>query len=90
MPSEVPAGPDERNHYRACNLCEAICGLEIRLRRRLITSIRGDQDDPFSRGHICAKAVALQDIHDDPDRLRSRSNARCRDYEEIGWDEAFD
>ena len=33
-------------------------------------SIRGDRDDPFSRGHICPKAVALQDIHNDPDRLR--------------------
>ena len=26
--------------------------------------------DPLSRGHICPKAVALQDLHDDPDRLR--------------------
>src|SRR4029079_5937421 len=57
-------------HYRACNLCEAICGLEIRLESGRIVSIRGDEQDPLSRGHICPKAVALQDLETDPDRLR--------------------
>lgn len=77
-------------HYRACNLCEAICGLEIRLQDGEIQSIRGDDDDPFSRGHICAKAVALQDIHDDPDRLRRPVKRTDAGFEEIGWDEAFE
>ena len=45
-----------------CNLCEAICGLELEIEGARILSIRGDADDPFSRGHICPKAVALQDI----------------------------
>jgi len=44
-------------HYRACNLCEAICGLAIEVCGDEIRSIRGDRDDPFSRGHICPKAV---------------------------------
>ncbi len=43
-------------HYRACNLCEAVCGLEIQVENGEIASIRGDKDDPFSRGHICPKA----------------------------------
>ncbi len=59
-----------RHHYRACNLCEAICGLDVVVRGETIEAIRGDKDDPLSRGHICPKAVALQDIHADPDRLR--------------------
>jgi anaerobic selenocysteine-containing dehydrogenase len=57
-------------HYRACHLCEAICGLKIETRGEEILSIKGDPDDPLSRGHICPKAVALKDIHEDPDRLR--------------------
>ena len=64
-----------RTVYRACNLCEAICGLEITVDGSTvegpkIVSIRGDARDPFSRGHICPKGVALQDIHEDPNRLR--------------------
>jgi len=78
-------------HYRACNLCEAVCGLEIEVRDGTVVSIRGDREDPFSRGHICPKAVALQDIYDDPDRLRQPiRRAPGGDWERIGWDEAFD
>ena len=78
-------------HYRACNLCEAICGLAIDVSGDEITAIRGDRDDPFSRGHICPKAVALQDIHTDPDRLRHpvrRTGAGS--WERLSWDEALD
>ncbi len=78
-------------HYRACNLCEAICGIEIGVRDGAIVSIRGDREDPFSRGHICPKAVALQDIYDDPDRLRHpMRRTKDGDWKRIGWDEAFD
>ncbi|UCC15045.1 MAG: molybdopterin-dependent oxidoreductase [Gammaproteobacteria bacterium] len=77
-------------HYRACNLCEAICGIEIKVEDGRISSIRGDKQDPFSRGHICAKAVALKDVHEDADRVRKPLRRRGSDFEEIGWDEAFD
>lgn len=79
-------------HHRACNLCEAICGLEIQLGDDgRIASIRGDAQDPLSRGHICPKAVALKDIHEDPDRLR-HPELRKSDgtWQRLPWDEAFD
>ena len=75
--------------YRACHLCEAICGLEIRTQGDEIVSIKGDKDDPFSRGHICPKAVALKEVHEDPDRLRGPVRRNGREWEPIAWDEAF-
>jgi anaerobic selenocysteine-containing dehydrogenase len=78
-----------RTHFRTCNLCEAMCGIAIEVAGERILSIRGDHDDPFSRGHICPKAVALQDVHDDPDRLRRPLRRRGSDWVEVGWDEAF-
>lgn len=80
----------ETIHRRACNLCEAICGLEIRVRDGQILSIRGDEADPLSRGYICPKAVALQDLHQDPDRLRRPLRRSGAGWQEIGWDEALD
>ena len=118
-------------HYRNCNLCEAICGIEIRTldraagpsggRRQNGTSnssletrnssletrnssetrnfkpetetwldIRGDKDDPFSRGYICPKAVALQDLHFDKDRLKYPVRRTPQGWQRLGWDEAFD
>lgn len=81
-------------HHRACHLCEAICGLNIEVSheedgRALISSIKGDPLDPFSRGHVCPKAVALQDIQNDPDRLRQPHKRVGEHWQAIGWDEAF-
>ena len=82
-------------HHRACHLCEAICGLVIETEGSEITSIKGDPDDPLSRGHICPKAIALRDIHEDPDRLRRpirkiRRAGGAPEWQEISWDEALD
>lgn len=79
-----------RTVHRACNLCEAICGLAIEVEGPKILSIRGDDADPFSRGHICPKAVALMDIHDDPNRLRRPLRKIEGAWVEIGWEEAFE
>ncbi len=81
-----------------CNLCEATCGLLLTIERtdsvERVTGVRGNPDDPLSRGHVCPKGVAIGDIHADPDRLR-RPVRRVGDgdaarWEEIGWDEALD
>ena len=87
-----------RRALAACNLCEAICGLELTIEERpegpAVTAVRGNTADPLSRGHICPKGVALADVYTDPDRLRapvrrvgSGPDAR---WEEISWDEALD
>ncbi len=76
-------------HYRTCSLCEATCGLEITTRGREILAIRGDRDDPFSRGYLCPKGPALEHLHDDPDRLRHPMVRRGATWERIGWDDAF-
>ncbi len=77
-------------HYRTCNLCEAMCGLEIKVEGQHILSIKGDKDDPFSRGHICPKATALEDIYHDPDRLKFPVRRTAVGWQRISWDEAFD
>jgi anaerobic selenocysteine-containing dehydrogenase len=82
--------PATDTRHVACNLCEAVCGLEIRLQDGQIQSIRGDTQDPLSKGHICPKAVALQDIHNDPDRLRFPIERGADGWKRISWTEAFD
>ncbi|OCW23393.1 molybdopterin oxidoreductase family protein [Pseudomonas aylmerensis] len=81
-------------HHRACHLCEAICGLTLETTQAddgslAITSIKGDALDTFSRGHICPKAVALQDIQNDPDRLHQPMRRVGSEWQSISWEEAF-
>ncbi len=84
-----------QQHFRACHLCEAICGLVIETKDEQVVSIKGDKNDPLSRGHICPKAVALKDIHEDPDRLRKPVKKIVdatgqTTWEEISWEEALE
>jgi anaerobic selenocysteine-containing dehydrogenase len=79
----------EATHYRVCPLCEATCGLAVTTRGREVVSIRGDDDDVFSRGYICPKAAALKPLDADPDRLRRPLVRRNGRFEEVGWDEAL-
>ncbi len=80
---------DIHTHYRTCNICEAMCGLTIEHRDGQVLSIRGDKDDPFSKGHVCPKAVALQDYYTDQDRLKTPLKKTPDGWEDISWEQAF-
>ena len=78
-----------RAHFRTCHLCEAMCGLKITTHGDRVGSIIGDEDDPFSGGHICPKGPALAELHHDPDRVRRPLRRRGAEWDEISWDEAL-
>ena len=75
-----------------CPFCEANCGviLEIDTENQKVLSARGDKDDPFSRGFVCAKTHALTKIQDDPDVVRKPLRKKGNGFEEVSWEAAFD
>lgn len=75
--------------FRACDLCEAICGLELSFEDDALVAIRGDAADPFSQGHICPKGNAIIDLETDPDRLRVPMLREGSSWRAISWEEAF-
>jgi anaerobic selenocysteine-containing dehydrogenase len=79
-----------KTHLRTCNICEAMCGLEIKYQDKQILSIKGDKEDPFSQGHICPKATALQDFYHDKERLKTPIKRTENGWQDISWEEAFD
>lgn len=79
----------ETSHYRICPLCEACCGLEVRTDGQHITGIRGAERDVFSAGYICPKGVALKDLHEDPDRIRTPLIKRNGEFVAASWGEAL-
>lgn len=80
----------EQTHFRTCTLCEAMCGIEIKHDGKKVLSIKGDSNDPFSEGYICPKATALQDLHEDPDRLRQPVQRTADGWKPISWPKALD
>ncbi len=79
----------DTTHHRVCPLCEACCGLEIKLRDGQPISIRGHAADVLSAGYLCPKGVALKDLHEDPDRLRTPLIKRDGVHQQATWEEAF-
>src|SRR5262249_49638725 len=76
--------------YRTCPLCAATCGVAIEIDGHRVLGVRGDEADPFSRGYICPKGVALADLHGDPDRLTRPIVRDAAGWKEIAWEAAFD
>ncbi len=79
----------ESIHHRICPLCEACCGLELKVRDAQVVSIRGHDADVFSAGYICPKGYALKDLHEDPDRLRTPLLRRDGQLVPVSWDVAM-
>ena len=79
-----------QTHFRTCHLCETMCGIAVEHDGENILAIKGDPDHVLSKGNICPKAVGLQDIHTDPDRLRAPVKRVGEEWVEISWDKAFE
>ena len=78
-----------------CMLCEASCGLSLGIGEadgaRRVLRVDGDREDTFSRGYICPKAAALDDIRLDPDRIVTPlRRTKSGEHAPISWNEALD
>ncbi|MEV6829588.1 molybdopterin-dependent oxidoreductase [Amycolatopsis sp. NPDC051102] len=76
--------------HRTCPICQAVCGLRLTLDDAgHVTNVKGDSEDPFSKGFICPKGASLGRIDEDPDRLRLPMIRTGEQWREVSWDEAF-
>ena len=76
---------------RTCPICDAVCGLRLELDGdRRVSSVRGDPDDPFSRGYVCPKGASLGQLDADPDRLRTPMIRKDGSWVSATWEEAFE
>jgi anaerobic selenocysteine-containing dehydrogenase len=83
--SEVSGG----RRLATCVLCEAACGIVVDVDGDRVASIRGDADDPMSRGYVCPKVIGMRDLHEDPDRLRRPLVRSGGAHREATWEEAL-
>ncbi|PJZ36731.1 dehydrogenase [Leptospira levettii] len=79
----------DQTHYRSCNLCEAMCGLQIEVKNGTIQNFKGDILDQFSRGHICPKGPELKSLYEDPDRIKFPIKRTNSGWEKVSWVEAL-
>ncbi len=70
----------------ACMLCSIGCGIEVQIKDRHLTRIRGDKSNPVSQGYVCQKAGRLDHYQNHSMRLTRplKRNAEG-EFEEIDW-----
>ncbi|MFD4443286.1 molybdopterin-dependent oxidoreductase [Nocardia sp. NPDC058519] len=87
----APRSLSQRSALRTCPLCEAVCGLTVTLDDAdRVLSVRGDRDDPFSKGFLCPKGASFGKLDDDPDLVTTPLIRDGDGFRAAGWDEAFD
>ncbi len=89
-----PEEHEPKMHYRVCNFCEAMCGIEVQVTPQEgsdqpAITVRPDKNDPFSKGSMCPKAPILSALQSDPDRLRYPVKRVGKDWVEISWSDAY-
>lgn len=74
-----------------CRVCQASCGLLVDIKNGQVIDVRGDPDNPLTRGYICSKGRESPAIHHGENRLQ-HSQMRRPDgsFAAIETDQALD
>jgi anaerobic selenocysteine-containing dehydrogenase len=75
------------------NCHPTLCGMLVDVDEAgAVRGVRGDPDNPDSRGFLCVRGHAAREIAGNPRRLLHpmRRRARSGAWEKIGWDDALD
>ncbi len=77
-----------------CRLCYNSCGVLVRLEAGRAVEIKGDPENPMSKGRLCPKGVASLEYLNHPDRLKHPLKRRGKRgegiWQTISWDDALE
>src|SRR5712691_8288809 len=75
------------------NCHPTLCGMKVEVDDGRLISVKGDPDNPDSRGFLCVRGQASREIIDNPRRLLHplvRAGRGDTSWRETSWDEALD
>ena len=95
MSSAEPLSPLRRTVRTMCpmNCNPTYCGMSVEVEGERVLSIRGDKDNPDSRGFLCIRGQAADEIIDNPLRIlrpRLRDTRAPDAWRDGSWDEALE
>lgn len=74
-----------------CRICQGMCGLVATIEDDRVVRVRGDRDNPVTRGFACSKGLASPEFHNGPQRLLHHQRRRADGtHEPIAFDDAID
>ena len=89
MATTTPSNTNAWKHT-ACILCSVNCGLQVKVDDGHLVKIKGDKDNPRSKGYTCEKQAGLDHYQNHDDRLDTPLRRReDGTFEAIDWDTAI-
>lgn len=75
----------------ACNRdCPDACSILVDVEDGIATHLRGDPDDPITRGFLCERTARFLDRQYRADRFTTPMLRVSGELQPVSWDEAFD
>jgi len=72
-----------------CVLCAQNCGLLVKIADNRIAKVKGDPDNPRSRGYLCRKGANIANFQHHADRLTTPLKKTAAGFKKISWDQAY-
>ena len=74
------------------NCHPTLCGMLAEVRDGRLVAVKGDQDNPDSRGFLCIRGQASREVIDNPARLLHPlvRDSRSNEFRRATWDEALE
>lgn len=72
-----------------CVLCAQNCGLLVKVAGNRIVKVKGDNDNPRSRGYLCRKGANIANYQHHDDRLTTPLKKTEKGFIEISWAQAL-
>jgi anaerobic selenocysteine-containing dehydrogenase len=83
----MDAGECERLSF--CRICEATCGIRVRVHQNRVVSIEPDREHVASRGYACIKGTRFAEVQHSPDRVLHPLKRVGDAWQRISWDDAI-
>ncbi|RJP22306.1 MAG: hypothetical protein C4520_08330 [Candidatus Abyssobacteria bacterium SURF_5] len=75
--------------YTHCGICLAACGMEAEIESGKLVALRGDKEQPLTRGFLCTKGAVAHEMISDPLRVLYPYEKTGSGWRRIGWKEAI-
>ncbi len=76
-------------HKTGCVLCAQNCGLLVKVENNQIAKVKGDRENPRSRGYCCRKGMNIANYQHHDERLTVPLKKTEKGFVEISWAQAF-
>lgn len=88
----MPGERDDSSQVKTsfCRFCHAFCGVRVEVEGNRVLAVKGDPDNPVTRGYTCMKGRAEAERVHHPDRLLSSKKRQAGDFVDVPAEQALD